>query len=128
MKPKLLTLLFSIALSFGFFAVGPALAADAVAVTAAAPSATWWANGELWTGIIAAVSGIFGIWKHSQLGTAQKVIQSIVKGVEAAETIPGVGEKINHVKASIAARAEAAGVGPQLDVLVQSITAPKPTP
>jgi hypothetical protein len=112
----------------------PAFAQSATAPTTASAFVGLFSNGELWASVIALVSGVLAIWKNhqlnataAQLSTSQKIVKSVVLGVETAMALPEAQVIEAKLKAVIQAKATEYGVQPILHVIVQTLTEPAAT-
>lgn len=92
---------------------------NATSATAATP---FYLNGELWSIVIAVVSGLVAVWKNAQANTHQKIAQSVILGVEQASKLPEVATYETKIKDTIRQVATDYGVQPILHDLVQQLT------
>lgn len=79
-------------------------------------------NGELVSCVVAIISGLIAIWKHTEASTAQKVIKSVILGVEEATKLPEVQAVEQRVKQTIRQKSVDFGVQDTLHAAVNDLT------
>ena len=72
--------------------------------------------------VVALASGLVAIWKNNQATKAQKIIRSVVLGVEQATQLPEVRAAEEKIKATIKQKATDLGVQPLLHEIVKDLT------
>lgn len=79
-------------------------------------------DSRFYDGLFTLIAGLFSMWVKSKLTTSQKVLVSVVKGVEYATSLPEVQAMEQKIKQAITAQATTLGVQADLHAIVQNVT------
>jgi uncharacterized membrane protein len=120
-KPFLLVML---AMLFAFVSLPLiVLAGDTAAADTVVSSTTpWYLSTSFIAAAVAAIPSLIAIWQNKSKKAAQKLNETLVKGIELATTIPEVVAAEKKVKDKIKETAEKYGVEPLLHRLVKDLT------